>query len=98
VGPEQDPARTDRRRHGAPGHDLVGVAAAGELRQTEVDDLHEPVVAHHDVLGLDIAVHDAGGVRFCQALGHLERQVDDTPHRQRRPVDRRQSQTPDPCP
>ena len=33
------------------------------LGDAEVEDLHQPVRAHHDVLGLDVAVDDACAVR-----------------------------------
>ena len=34
-----------------------------EARQTEVEELHVTIGTHHDVLGLDVAMDDAGGVR-----------------------------------
>ncbi len=42
-----------------------------ELGEAEVEHLHVAVVAHHHVLGLEVAVHDAGGVRGDQCLRHL---------------------------
>ena len=37
-----------------------------EARQTEVEELHVTVGAHHDVLGLDVAMDDPGCVRDGQ--------------------------------
>ena len=58
------------RRHGA-------LVVAGGLGQPEVDDLDAIVRRHHDVLGLQIAVHDAGLVRGGQPVGNLLRDLDD---------------------
>ena len=54
---------------------LVSVARAGRCGQQagepEVEQLHVAVGAHHDVLRLDVAMHDAGGVRGGERLGEL---------------------------
>ena len=47
-----------------------------ELHQAEVEDLHQAVVGDHDVLGLEVAVHDAGRVGLGQPLGRLAGDVD----------------------
>ena len=51
-------------------------------RQTEVEDLEHAVRAHHHVLGLEIAVHDAGVVRAHQRGGELLAQSRDGERRQ----------------
>ena len=43
-----------------------------ELRQSEVEDLGMAVAGHHDVVGLDVSVHDPRLVRPAQRLGHLD--------------------------
>jgi hypothetical protein len=43
--------------------------------QAEIDDLGIAVVPHHDVVGLDIPVHDPGGMGRGQRLGHLADEV-----------------------
>ena len=45
---------------------------AGELCQPEVQHLHVPVATDHDVLGLQVAVDDAGVVRRRDGLGDLD--------------------------
>ena len=47
-----------------------------QFREPEIDDLREAVRRHHDVLGLQIAMDDARGVRLRQPVGCL-RQVPD---------------------
>jgi hypothetical protein len=45
--------------------------AAGQLRDAEVEDLHEAVPRHHDVVGLQVAVDDPGLVSLCQPVREL---------------------------
>ena len=45
-----------------------------ELGQAEIEDLHEPVSRDHEVLGLQVPVHDPGGMSPGQSVGHLRRQ------------------------
>ena len=45
-------------------------------REAEVEHLHVAVAAHHDVLGLDVAMDDAGGVRGGQRARHLPPDLD----------------------
>ena len=59
-------------------------AVAAQLDEAEVEDLHEAVVGDHDVLGLQVAVDDAGGVGLGQAVRDLARDV----QRRRRPSGR----------
>ena len=47
------------------------LALLGELGQAEVEDLGEAVRRHHDVAGLEVAVHDPGGVRLREPLRGL---------------------------
>jgi hypothetical protein len=54
-----------------------------QLGDAEVDDFGEPVSGHHDVLGLEIAMDDAGGVRLGQALCDLPGQMDRAAQRDR---------------
>ena len=46
------------------------------FRQPEVDDLHASIDGDHHVLGLQIAMHDAGVVRCGQALSDLVGDLD----------------------
>ena len=47
-----------------------------ELRHAEVEDLHQPVTGEEQVLGLEVAVHDAAVVRRRQPPRDLDRVVD----------------------
>ena len=49
----------------------VGVPLFGELRKPEIEHLREAVARHHDVPGLQIPMHDPGGVRLREPLGGL---------------------------
>ena len=66
---------------------LGGCASALQLGEAEVDDLHEVAAApqrlEDDVLGLQIAVHDAEVVRFAERRQHLAQHVDDARERER---------------
>ena len=46
------------------------------LGDAEVEDLHQPVRAHHDVLGLDVAVDDACAVRGREGARDLDGDVE----------------------
>ncbi len=48
-----------------------------EARQAEIEHLHVAVGAHHDVLGLHVAMHDAGRVRRRERPRHLPPNLDD---------------------
>ena len=56
---------------------------AHELGQAEVEDLDEPVPGHHQVLGLQVPVHDPGGMRLRQPVGRLRRDGEQLLQRQR---------------
>ncbi len=50
----------------------AGVAVGlRELGEAEIQNLCETVGRHHDVLRLQIPVHDVGGVSLGEAVGHL---------------------------
>ena len=80
----------DRAQHDARGragglrHGLrqFGPAEPVQLGKPEVDDLHVIAVAHHDVLGLEIAMHDARSVRLRKTLGDLVGDVGEPSRRQ----------------
>ena len=46
------------------------------LGQAEVEDLQHAVRRDHQVLGLQVAVDDAGAVRLGQAVGELRAEVE----------------------
>ena len=58
-----------------------------QLGEAEVEQLHEAVVRHHHVLGLEVAVDDAGGVRLREPVRHLRADLEDAPHGQRAAVE-----------
>ena len=47
-----------------------------ELREAEVENLHAPIEGDEQILGLEIAVHDAGVVGDGEAVRDLNREVD----------------------
>ena len=47
-----------------------------DLREAEVEHLHPAVVGHHDVAGLEIAVHDAALVRGDEGVGQRDRELE----------------------
>jgi len=57
--------------------------AVDQLRQAEVQDLDDAVVADHHVLGLDVAMDNAGFVRGVEGGGHLEGDLQGVSQRQR---------------
>jgi hypothetical protein len=61
-------------------------AAVGEA---EIEQLHVAVAPEDDVVGLDVAVCDARGVRGGERLGHLRRDVDAFEQRERPRVEAR---------
>ena len=58
-----------RRAEQLPGHRHA--LLVDDLRDAEVGELDEPVVADHDVLGLDVAMDDAELVRVLERARHL---------------------------
>ena len=56
---------------------------ARQLGQSEVKNLHPAVAGEKKILRLQVAMHDALLVRRSKSLGHLDRVVDDSSHRQR---------------
>ncbi len=58
-----------------------------QLRQTEVEHLHETAPGLNQVCALDVAMGDAASMRLVERLGHLRRDVHRFGHRQRSPGD-----------
>ena len=42
-----------------------------QFRETEVENLRVAITRDHDVVGLQIAMHDARGMSFGQSFGHV---------------------------
>ena len=55
----------------------------GQFRQPEVEDLDVPVLRHHQVLGLQVPVHDPGRMRLGETVGGLHRDVEKPLRRER---------------
>ena len=75
-------------RHGAEQHPALGQAGHGvAARQAEVHDAQPHLAArldrHHDVLGLDVAVHDGARVAVVERLGDTDADVDHGAERER---------------
>ena len=47
-----------------------------QLRKSEVEDLDQPVARHHHVVGLQVAMDDAGAVRLRQPFRDLRADLD----------------------
>jgi hypothetical protein len=62
-------------------------------REPEVGDHHPTVVAHQDVVGLDVAVHDPGVVQRREAVGGVDEDTDDLTPRRRMVPPRAQTRT-----
>ena len=52
-------------------------------RQAEVEDLHLPVAGEEEVVGLEVAMHDAAGVRGGESRRHLRGDLEGLARRQR---------------
>ncbi len=59
------------------------VCAREQLGDAEVENLDVAVAADHQILGLEVAVDDAGLVRLRQAFGDLNSHVERVAERQR---------------
>jgi hypothetical protein len=49
-----------------------GIAGGGDFGDPEIQDLGQAPFRHHDVAGLEVAMHDAGGVRGGDGVGNLD--------------------------
>ena len=83
VGRPQDVGPGRHLRDVLAGRPLVTAAVAAQLGEAEVEDLHVAVARQHHVLGLEVAVDDAGGVRAGEPVGQLAGDVEHLPGRQR---------------
>ena len=54
-----------------------------QRRQAEIQDLHAAVEREENVLGLQVAVDDAAGMRGAESLSNLERDIERRVHGQR---------------
>ena len=70
------PSTRSRRRVQVGDRRSFGRLVVDDPRQPEVEHLHVAVGADHDVLGLDVPVDDAGGVRGGERARHLPADVD----------------------
>ncbi len=57
---------------------LAARSIAAQLDEAEVEDLHEAVGRHHDVVGLQVTVNDARGVGLGEALRDLRSDLEET--------------------
>ena len=64
-------------------------AAGGPRRETEVENLRVPLRRHDDVVGLDVAVDDALGMRVGERVGDLDAEIDRAARVQRAAADER---------
>src|SRR5215471_6403764 len=54
--------------------DLAGIASRyrpllDQFSETKIKNLRMPIARHHDVVGLEIPMHNSGGVGFGQSFG-----------------------------
>ena len=56
-----------------------GSRVFNKLRKPEIENLRETVRRDHDVLGLQVAMNDAGFMGLSEAVGHLGRDRQDAP-------------------
>ena len=81
VGRGSDDRARPRLDHGLPrGPPARPLAVGGDA---EVEDLHQPVRAYHDVLGFDVAVDDTGAVRGREGARDLHGDVERLGERER---------------
>ena len=59
-----------------PGLGVLLLFFRSQLREAEVEDLHATIFRDEDVLGLEVAMHDALLVRGCQTVRDLNGVID----------------------
>jgi len=76
------------------------MAGLGQMRcrlakgDAEIEQLYHAILREHDVAGLDVAVYDAGGVRYTQGQENLRHPMDGVCHRYRRAARKRRKSLP----
>ena len=80
---EDRPGGGERHLGAGLGH-LTGARLAGELGETEVEDLDPPFLGHEDILGLEVAMHDPALVGRGEAARDLGGPLDRGAQRQAR--------------
>ena len=74
VGDGPDDGALFRGRLERPRRRFVGGCGGfGELRQPEVEHLHQPMLSYHHIAGLQVSVNDPCLVRRYQRIGNLHR-------------------------
>ena len=74
----------ERAERGRVGADRIPSAiGVDQFRQSEIDDLRIPLGRDDDVLRLEVAMDDAGGVRLAEAVRDLRQELDRAAERER---------------
>ena len=60
--------------------------ADGHLREAEIENLRVPPLGHKDIRRLDVAMHDAFGVRDIHRVGNFDSQIESRPVSTGRPA------------
>jgi hypothetical protein len=71
AGRAHDRAGLGRRRHGGRHDRQVRRSGLDQLGEAKVEDLDEPVLRDHEVLGFQIPVNNPRGVGLGESVGHL---------------------------
>ena len=67
----------DQRASDRFGIGLLSERALGQFCEPEIQHLNVAIAANHYVFGLNVAMHNAGRVRFLQRSGNLNGNVED---------------------